>query len=680
MFSIITDFSIYFLFLCIFIGFLYAYVLYRNEISYLRDRKFFLFLFRLLLVSILSFLLLNPLLIDTDIYEEEPLIVLAQDASVSTSEYLDSSLFSELDINLTNDFEVLSYNYSNIIENGFTNNKKGSRTNISKLFDDISLKYSSRNIAGILISSDGLYNEGSNPKYHSILQETPIYCISYGDTNKRRDIQINNVLYNEVSFLGNTTPIEVHFTAERCRGKSINIELYQNGNLIKKKSLKISNDSDFRKHIFEITNNQLGIQQFSVRITKIDGEINYSNNSEDFYLEIINSKYNVLILSHSPHPDISSIRSVLNKNDNINTELMNINDVKDYKKYNLVIVFFPDNINNLYSKYQELVNTDLPMMCFLTPQSIKFLDLSYPSADIKSTGQINEAFPDLNQEFSKFNIPINIQNYLKEIPPLYSLKADYKIPVSSEVLLYQKIGNYVSDMPIILFDNYMGRKISFIFGEGIWRWKINDNNTRSTIHENFDYLFSKIFQYLIIQEDKSRFRLNHKKKIEEGNIIEIFAEYYNESYELNNEKEVDIIFTDEDGNDYKYLFNKNSDNSYSLIINSLSSGLYSYVASYNDGSLQKKGRLTILERKIEDINQIANHQLLFQLSAVSGGKQFFDFNQDSIALHLKNSIRNKKIIHSIEKKTPIISNKSLLIFLLFLVSSEWLVRKFIGLD
>ena len=91
--------------------------------------------------------------------------------------------------------------------------------------------------------------------------------------------------------------------------------------------------------------------------------------------------------------------------------------------------------------------------------------------------------------------------------------------------------------PLIVLDETTERKIAIIYGEGIWRWKLNDI-VDEDFHQNFEELFSKISQYLLIKEDKSRFRIDVDNKLVEGKNITFKAEYYNENYELNNMNDV----------------------------------------------------------------------------------------------------------------------------------------------
>ena len=67
-------------------------------------------------------------------------------------------------------------------------------------------------------------------------------------------------------------------------------------------------------------------------------------------------------------------------------------------------------------------------------------------------------------------------------------------------------------------DEVLERKIAVFYGEGIWRWKMNDIDD-GVFHQNFDELFSKISQYLLLKEDKSRLRIDLKNKVFVGENI-----------------------------------------------------------------------------------------------------------------------------------------------------------------
>jgi len=130
MFGITTELSIYYSIICILLGVVYAYFLYRKNNFESKTLTSVLFVFRALVVSVLSFLLLNPLTNILETTEEKPIVILAQDASVSCQESEDFIKFTKLQQSLSENFDVFVYNYSDELREGFVSEKKGVSTNI----------------------------------------------------------------------------------------------------------------------------------------------------------------------------------------------------------------------------------------------------------------------------------------------------------------------------------------------------------------------------------------------------------------------------------------------------------------------------------------------------------------------------------------------------------------------
>ncbi|MBT6699669.1 MAG: hypothetical protein HOB15_04595 [Flavobacteriales bacterium] len=677
MFSITTELPIYYSVLCILLGVVYAYFLYRRNKFLSKKLTALLFVFRALVVSVLSFLLLNPLSSVTNTIEKRPIIILAQDASFST--FSDSSDYQNL-INLKNklssDFDVITYNYSDQIKEGFTTDKTGNSTNISHLLDEVDLKYSGRNLTGVVLSWDGLYNQGSNPLSHKIAKSIPFYTIPLGDTSVLKDVRISEIQHNEISFLGNTAPVKVNIQTEKCKGEYITIKLFSEWKLIESKKIKINSNSEFIKTNFTIKNSSLGLHKYKVVVSSVSNEKSIENNSRSFYVEVLDSKYKILILYDAIHPDISAIKSVLDKNKNyeiVKEKLSEFNS--NYDKYNLVIYFaFSDN---KLEELEKLKSSDVSLLLLVGPNSVSKLNYLYPSGKIVGKNKSQEVTASYNSDFSKFNVSTNLQNYLTDLPPLLAPFGTYNQSLTSEIILYQKIGLYTTEKPLIIVDNNSEKKYSVVYSEGLWKWKINDRNNNN-LHQNFDELFSKMAQFLLIKEDKSRFRINYDKKIIQGKEMNFFAEYYNENYELNNEKDVSLHIKNKDGVIDDYVFSKNTNSSYFLKLSSRSEGSYSFTAKYNNSEQIVKGEFTILPKQIESKTNTANHQILYQLSTESNAHMFDNFNADQIVDTLKNNPLNKTLLHTSEKVKSVINIKWILILILLFILIEMVVRRYNG--
>ena len=675
MFTITTELPIYYSMICILLGVCYAYFLYRKNKFLSKTLTSVLFIFRAVVVSVLAFLLLNPLTSITKTTEEKPLVILAQDVSISTSEFIDSLSFVDLQNKLSENFEVIDYNYSDEVRDGFSSEKEGVSTNISKLFDEVDLKFSGRNLLGVVLSSDGLYNEGINPLYHKISKSVPFYTIAVGDTSTIKDVRISDVLHNEISFLGNNSPVEVQIQTEKCKGENISVELYQKSKLITSKKIKIKTNDEYVKVPFVIENTSVGLQKYKVVVSSLLNEKNTTNNSYRLFVEVLDSRHKILILSESVHPDIAAVKSVLDKNKNYELELENSSDFnKNLENYNLVILF---HIHPKSSQLlQKIKESNVSVLLISNSVNTSLITQIYSGFSVIGKNKNQEITTDFNPNFSKFSISPSLRNYIQDLPPLQSPFGTYTYPISAEVLLFQKIGMYTTEKPFVLLDESNNRKIGLILGEGLWKWRINDKK-EGEIHKNFDELISKISQYLLIKDDKSRLRVFHDKKIIEGKNLIFKAEYYNENYELNNKKELSQKIINEKGEEFNFVYSK-IQNSYTLDLGKLQSGTYTYHLIYSDNILSKKGSFTIVPKQLEGITTRANHQILYQLSTESNALMFTEFNTQNIVNKLTESPLNKIVLHSTDKTTSAINKSWILIILLSLLSVEWFARKYNG--
>ena len=72
----------------------------------------------------------------------------------------------------------------------------------------------------------------------------------------------------------------------------------------------------------------------------MNGEENTNNNSEDFFVEILESRQKILLLTESVHPDIFALTSAIEQNDNYEVHQQFVKEFNgDYSPYSLLIAF-----------------------------------------------------------------------------------------------------------------------------------------------------------------------------------------------------------------------------------------------------------------------------------------------------------------------------------------------------
>ena len=643
--------------------------------------------FRFLSVSLIAFLLLSPLLKIIIRHTEKPVIIFAQDNSQSIltgkdslfykNEYLSNS--KELIDNLKNNYDVIYYSFGDKISGIIDSSFSSKQTNFSILFDELITRYSNRNVGAIIIASDGIFNKGLNPVYAAKKVSFPIYTIALGDTNTQKDIKITKVNYNRIAYLKNKFPLEIIINAEKCKSEKSKLIITKGNEELFSQNLNITGNDFIQTVLTQIEAKETGLQHYTIRLTNLKDEISFSNNVQEIFIDIIDSKQKILILANSPHPDIAAFKFAIEDKESYQVEDYLYNDFKkQVKGYNLVILHqLPSYKNSLSDLFFSINKEKIPLLFIIGAQTDlnTFNKLNTGLSIWSEKNSFNEALPIINKEFVLFSISTDLKKIIGKLPPLNSPFGRYKMLNSTNQLFNQKTGSVETQNPLILFNQNQDLKFGIIAGDGIWRWRLTDYFIEEN-HNAFNELVHKIIQYLSVKEDKSYFRVFGKNDFPENENVEFNSEVYNESYELINHPEVEITIINDEGKKYPFVFSKTG-NSYHLDAGTFPVGTYQYLAKTNFGNKAYKtnGEFIVSALNIETVNTIADHNLLFRLAKSKDGEMVYPLQMNDIYDLINDREDIKTIVYTQKRIEELINIKWVLILIIVLLTAEWFMRK-----
>lgn len=665
MFEINIASSFIYVLLCILLGLAYAFFLYRNNSTIISSKlSFTLFFIRASYVSIISLLILNPIIKSYKNYVEDPIIIIANDNSTSIKEDISQDLL--LLEGKLKDFKLSYFSFSDKVEDGLKKNT-GLKTNFSNLFSELNNKFENRNVCGVILASDGCYNSGLNPEFLSY--DSPVYCISLGDTSKFKDVRIDNVQINDINFLGNSFPLEVSISSNLNENENSMITVWDGENMLYEKKIFLNSNENYNSYNLKLEAKKVGLQSLLVKIEPVSGEKNISNNSFVTYIDVIDYKSEILILKESISPDLAAFKNSISGDINYNIEIKNYDDDFLIEKYQLVVLF---RINKVPEK---LLDSKVPLMIFNSVGS--YFKNFEKNKKIKKSENYAPISTFINKKFSRFSFSSQLSKLINESPPLFSANSYHNIKGETDYVLSQINGQFKSANPIIMIKSINDRKIVFITAKGWWRWKLFDfykNNNNNAFNE----LFSKLTKYLIVKNDKSLFRIKHANEYYENKEISIAAELYNDSYELVNNRQINLSISDDFSNEYNYVFSLEKKELIARL-GILKPGIYNYIAKVDSSTFQRKGSFNVKKIQLENVTDIANHQLLNKVSKISGGAVFPLSSLDDLVTTINKSDKKQKLIHVKENLIGLISMPVILFLLFFLISLEWFLRKYNGL-
>jgi hypothetical protein len=691
------QYPVWFLFFCALLGLGYAMLLYYRDTTFKEQSSklnLWLGIIRWLSVTLLSALLLSPLLKSVLIETKKPVIVIAQDQSESIATDLQGQNleqykqnFQALQNALSENYEVHALAFGDAVKDGVDFNFQDKVSNISELLQAASDRFGTQNLGAVVLASDGTYNEGSNPAYSSAQIAAPIYTVALGDTTPKRDLLVKRVFHNKIAYLGDKFTMQVDVAATNMgNSQSVLTVSKVDGDQVKQlQSIPISiNKNDFfiTKEIL-IEADKAGVAQYIVALAKLPGEASTANNSKEIFIDILDGRQKILLLANSPHPDLTALKQTLDLNKNYQVTISTVGEAGiDVSKFDFVALHnLPSASNDISGLLNTLDNNRIPRLYIAgTQTSFQALSRLQSIVNVQSDGQqTDDVQGKVSPQFAGFTLDPRIVEELPKFNPVLSPFGKFSANASAQVILKKRIGKVDTDQPLLAIGENNGIKTGIFLGEGLWKWRMFDYLQHQN-HDIFDELIGKTIQYLSLKEDKRKFRVNLDKNIfNENEPVNFGAELYNDSYELINEPDVALVLKNKEGKDFTFTFNKLG-KAYTLNAGILPVGTYNFKASttFNGQNLTYDGQLSVRPIQLELFETVANHGVLRQLSAKSGGEMVFPVDIASIAEKIKNKETVKPVIYQTTKTRSIINLRWIFALLAGLLAVEWFARRYFG--
>lgn len=651
----------------------------------------FLMVLRFLSFFGISFLLLSPFVKNLKKITQNPIIITAWDNSASIKATPDSTVIAEEIIQLKNTFSnELSQNYS-VVEYAFGENTgiaedidfSEKKSDYSELIGTVSNNHFNENVGALVITGDGIYNQGKNPVNLAGDINFPIYTIGIGDTTETTDSRIQNIRVNRTSFSGNRFPVEIDAQFSKLKGIPLKLSVNQNNEELASVIVTPPNQNYFYTHEIILEAGNAGLKHYSVKIESVENERNTKNNSAGFVINVLETKQKILILSDGSHPDIGAIKNTLDLQKtydvSVFTEEPYPSNLSDYNL--LVLNQLPTSGKSAATIIQNAETNRIPVLFIVGNRTFlpQLNALAQGAKILPLAGAGEEAQATFNQTYATFNLSENFKEVLPKFPPLQVSFADYELDAGFMPLFYQKIMNFETTKPLLATGNIKGRKIGFIFGEGIWRWRLFDYYLNQN-QSNFNELVNQLIQYLSLRENEDNFIIEFNPVYAEIDDIIFTAELYNDAYERINSEEISIEIRNSEDEEFNFTFDVQGDNYY-LNTGHLPTGDYTFSAQVKLGNetFNETGRFTVTPVNFENVVTRANYNVLYQLAAQSGGKFYLPSEINELISELENSKRLKASSYFQEMIHELLNLKWLFFVVLLLLSMEWFLRKFWGI-
>lgn len=680
-----------FLILCIGLGLAYASIQYfKTKYPWSNGVNSLLFAFRAILAFVLAFLLLGPIVKHISNLYEKPAYVIVHDNSSSIREATDSATLASLQQTLRETEAILQKNGYDTRVHSLTDESKdpvdysAASSDINGALRRVANRYEGKNVAGVILISDGIYNAGLSPLYSNF--NFPIHTVGVGDTTVRADIALKNIAYNKIAYQGNRFPLRAEVQVKNIAATGITATLIKRGKVVERQTKK-SAPGQLLVFDFHPLADEEGIQKYDIQVETRPEEYNTRNNRSSVFVEVVEGRKKILCIAAAPHPDVKALREVITKNSNYEF-LLHIPDVNPLETSlmspeDIDLVIFhqgPDLRGRTTALFQTFMKSRSSVFVVLGAQTDlrQLARHNMPLQFETPPREYDEVTPVVNPSLNNFSISSEAASAFARFPPVSVHFGKMQMRVGVSTVLFQRVGSITTDKPLLSLVAEDEKKIAMMLGEGLWRWRLNEfDRTENTMY--FDEVFGKLVQFLSTTEDKRKFRSYPvRQEFSDTEPVVFESQVYNDIFEPVYGNSVQIDLTHEGGqrSDYTYVISPGNTR---YQIGGLKEGVYRYRSStvINGKTESVRGEFAVIQRQAELQNLTADFDLLRKLSENTGGK-FYRAEQVSALQSEIQRTEATSVIHTEETYDSMINLKWVFWILLVLVTAEWTLRKFYG--
>lgn len=672
------------LWVILFIGtglFVYLYKIIFNE-----KWHQFLISYRIIIFFILGILLFNPVINFLDEKEKKLDWAIFIDNSASIKYHQTPSInavqlgieslvnkLSEKDISYhLYQFadNIQKVNSPQLIGNGVT-------TNIGIIPETI--KQLGNQIAGAVIISDGLITEGKDPIKDFQEFDFPIHTIGIGEGSELVDVTIESIDAPTVVLKSDWVDVNITIQSVGNIGDRLSVSLYNNRELQGSKHIRLMGMESKKEINFRFHPKKIGKQQYEVRISSVEDEIDIQNNRQKFSLLVLKDRYKVALLTGSPNKNTSVLKQKLKNNPRVELDhFIRITETR-----------FQPAIKTFWESPYELIIFDNYPIKPLSSNFVRILGkklLSNQSALFLILGP--------NQTIVSFNGITSILGVVTEDSTIESNRFYWEF-VDEQI---DAGGNFPPLKQNILITGKQVSSDTLAVTEQGWPlWLRNQNGTIRTMiwtspelntlyfHDqklsqegSFSVIWNQSISWLLKSggEHENFFRLN-KNRYQQGEMVQVTG---TQPFEKTQDKTENIIInvthgsTDIITRDILYNIEEQR---WLGEFRAPGPGEYNYSIQLesNQDPIQT-GTFQILESQIE-LNQVyLNKKLLATISNSTDGQFFVWDSRDSLFSEINPKVRR-------EFKAEIIKfneSRVLLIIMILLLCVEWFIRRNRGLS
>lgn len=671
-------------------------------------------------VALLFIVLLEPILALSTVVSERPIVAVLIDASSSMAipdgtagvprgrEAM--SLLNEVVLpRIARDAEVAAYAFADGVTELSTGRLSvegepafdGEITDMGQALGALKREYADRNLAAVVLATDGANNRGPSPHDAGVALGVPIFTLGVGRHEAPADIAIREAVTNRISYAGESLPIRVVVTSAGFRGAETVVEVAEGGTVLDRSTIGLSGSGEEVEITFRVTPSTEGVHRYSVSVPAAPGELTTANNTRVVATTTLKGKIRALVVAPRPSWDYAFVSRELTADQNVEATAVALREGSDVGGasgipgsreelfgYDLVILVEPWGSESLVrpdwiSDFVRERGGGLLLLGLPGPEgpgdlgAVSPVVLSGNPATSLSELRValtaaGEAAPTTRLVSDRY---ANVEIW-RSLPPVWTAAAEVWAARPDGRVLVAAQGSQGVGAPVVATRRVGAGNVMAILASGVWRWKMAGPEEVDC----YDRFIANVARWLTARGELSRVAVATDKDVyAAGEPVRFSAQVYDADYRLSRDATVTVeasrgegaapvgsVVLDPEGDRYRGE------------LPAPAPGRYVYraegvVRGEDIGSA--RGEFTVEEFSLEDSEVRRRSALLTRLAEETGGGYYTPETVDELPAEVGLAWTRR----TVEREFEIWNSPWLLVGFVGLVSLEWTLRRRKGL-
>lgn len=669
-------------------------------------------------IAVLLVALFEPILRSIQSNEEDPSVVIALDVSASLQlqdggvarDSVARQVIESLGRSLGDRATFISFDESvDAVTVQDSVEFLGSRTDLSSAIRWTSNQRASTRPGAVVLITDGNTNTGDNPLYSAMDAGLGVYSVSIGDTVPPIDASLQAILTSGLAVIDEPTPVSATIFSKGLQGELATVEFREENRVFATDTITLPRNGLQANVGVLWTPKVEGLRKIEAKLITSAGEYTIANNVARDFVEVRNAKRTVVIYAGAPSPDLTFIRAVVARDNNINVIVVVQKQGSEF--------YDPLPPNNVLQDAEACIFIGFPVASTPRPvidqvarackNGLSLLFIASKDTDYSKLGPLDDVIPFsvATTRPSEFAVTpevtrIGTSDPLMKItgterdvelwntlPPVYRTETFVTPKPGAKTLATMRIQNVPIEEPLIMRrENGKARSLA-VLAYGIYRWKLLGEGPAIGRGEQpipfFDRFIESGVSWLSVRDNNRRVRIRSTRTFYgAGETVAFTANVLDASLAPVDDADVTVTIVLPGGSEQQLVLSANGGGRYSGTLGTLPTGSYRYSGIAQRGTAtigEDHARFDVDELGLEAAGISSNIVLLRAMADRTGAHVVDASRLDELVKALKADPRLRPRAITKERDTTLWHLPWPLAIVLVSFTVEWILRKRLGL-